>query len=75
MVGGYFWFRALTDSPHTFMRDIPAKKEFELTFIEDKSTETRTFALQGHRIAPEPQTIYACMPMQSIVKFLSLISN
>ena len=53
--GGHFGFGALTDLARIFAKDMGANF-FYLAFIEDKSTEKRTFALNGHRIALDDPT-------------------
>ena len=56
--GGHLEFGALTELAHIFTRGMGANF-FYLTFIEDKSTEKRTFAFNGHGIAmDDPTTTY-----------------
>ena len=64
--GGHFGFLPTTTYAHTFERDTPP-----VSFIEDKNTKKRTFALHGHGSAPDDPTIselYFIPKMAAILK-------
>ena len=55
--GGHFGFGPLTEFAHTFTTGTQANF-FYLTFIDDKSIEKTTSALNGHGIAGDDPTTH-----------------